>query len=279
MERSRCSTRPPAHRAEDDDHEETPDERPETDAQRLAREHGIEADPELVIGPEERSMSLLAASRYILRVPTNVTLILASACGYFYLAGVQTFAVEFTKQQYRINQALANLLLLVLGAGAVIGVLVAGRLSDRLLHRGYLNARITVTTIAAIGATVLFVPALLTRTMTLALPYLVLAAFMLSAQNPPIDAARLDIMPWFLWGRAEGVRTALRTGAQALAPLAFGLTSDYVFGGGRSGLQWTFIVMLLPLSANAWFLFRALRTYPRDVATAAASQAPPAAES
>jgi hypothetical protein len=131
-----------------------------------------------------------------------------------------------------------------------------------------------VTTIAAVAATGLFVPALLTRRMASALPFLVLAAFMLSAQNPPIDAARLDIMPWFLWGRAEGVRTALRTAAQALAPLAFGLTSDYVFGGGRAGLQWTFLVMLLPLSANAYFLFRSLRTYPRDVATAAASQAP-----
>jgi MFS family permease len=203
-----------------------------------------------------------------------VTLILASACGYFYLAGIQTFAVEFTKEQYRINQALANLLLLVLGAGAIVGVLVAGRLGDWLLHRRYLNARIMVTTIAAVAATGLFVPALLTRRMASALPFLVLAAFMLSAQNPPIDAARLDIMPWFLWGRAEGVRTALRTAAQALAPLAFGLTSDYVFGGGRAGLQWTFLVMLLPLSANAYFLFRSLRTYPRDVATAAASQAP-----
>jgi MFS family permease len=247
----------------------------ETDAQRLARERGVHADPELVIGPEARSMSLIQATRYILRVPTNVTLILASACGYFYLAGIQTFAVEFTKQQYGINQALANLLLLVLGAGAVVGVLIAGRLGDRLLHRRYLNARIMVTTVAAVAATVLFIPALLTRSIATALPYLVLAAFMLSAQNPPIDAARLDIMPWFLWGRAEGVRTALRTGAQALAPLAFGLTSDYVFGGGRAGLQWTFLVMLVPLSANAYFLFRSLRTYPRDVATAAASQAAP----
>jgi MFS family permease len=247
----------------------------ETDAQRLARERGVDIDPDLVIGPDARSMSLTQATRYILRVPTNVTLILASACGYFYLAGIQTFAVEFTKQQYRINQVEANFLLLVLGAGAVVGVLVAGRLSDGLLRRRYLNARITVTTIAAVAAAGLFIPALLTRRIAGALPYLVLAAFMLSAQNPPIDAARLDIMPWFMWGRAEGVRTALRTAAQALAPLAFGITSDYIFGGGRAGLQWTFLVMLAPLGANAYFLFRSLRTYPRDVATAAASQAPP----
>jgi hypothetical protein len=53
----------------------------------------------------------------------------------------------------------------------------------------------------------------------------------------------------------------------------FGALSDYVFGGGRSGLQWTFAFMLLPLAASAYFLYKALRTYPRDVATAAASTA------
>jgi hypothetical protein len=74
-----------------------------------------------------------------------------------------------------------------------------------------------------------------------------------------------------LWGRAEGVRTFLRTLAQALAPVTFGGVSDYVFGGGRSGLQWTFLLMLIPLGTSAYFLFRALGTYPRDVATAAAA--------
>ena len=63
----------------------------------------------------------------------------------------------------------------------------------------------------------------------------------------------------------------LRALAQAFAPLLFGVVSDYVFGGGRSGLQWTFAVMLVPLAASAALLFRALRTYPGDVASAAAS--------
>ncbi len=134
-----------------------------------------------------------------------------------------------------------------------------------------MNSRILVSAVAAIITTAMFIPALLTRSVLMALPYIVIAAFMLSAQNPPIDAARLDIMPPPLWGRAEGLRTLLRTGAQALAPLLFGAVSQYVFGGGRSGLQWTFVVMLVPLAANGVILFRALRTYPRDVATAAAA--------
>jgi hypothetical protein len=131
-----------------------------------------------------------------------------------------------------------------------------------------------VAAVAAAITTAMFIPALITRSVLTALPFIIVAAFMLSAQNPPIDAARLDIVPPLLWGRAEGLRTLLRTGAQALAPLLFGAMSQYVFGGGRSGLQWTFVVMLLPLGANAVILFRALRTYPQDVATAGAATPP-----
>ena len=116
----------------------------------------------------------------------------------------------------------------------------------------------------------MFVPALFSRSASHAVLWLLFAVLLLSAQNPPLDAARLDIMPPYLWGRAEAVRTFLRGMAQALAPLLFGAVSDHVFGGGRSGLQWTFVVMLVPLLASAYLLFRALRTYPRDVASAAA---------
>jgi MFS family permease len=242
-----------------------------TAAQRLAREHGVEPHPELVLTGDPRRLGLLAAIRYILSIKTNVVLIVASACGYYFLAGVQTFGIEFTTHQYGIDQALANLLLLVVGVGAVAGVLAGGTAGDLLLHRGYLNGRILVSAAVAAAAVALFVPALFTHRALTALPYLVLAALCVSAQNPPLDAARLDIMPPLLWGRAEGVRTALRTGAQALAPLLFGAVSDYVFGGGTNGLKWTFVVMLLPLAASAWFLYRALATYPRDVATAALS--------
>jgi len=248
-----------------------------TAAQQLARERGVEPHPELVLTTDPRRLSLLGATRYILRIRTNVALILASACGYFFLAGVQTFGVEFATRQYGIDQALANLLLLVVGAGAVTGVLAGGAIGDLLLRRGLLNGRILVSTVAAAAAAALFAPAIFTHEALTALPYLVLAALAVSAQNPPLDAARLDIMVPLLWGRAEGVRTALRTGAQALAPLLFGAVSDYVFGGGRSGLQWTFALMLLPLAGSAYFLYTALGTYPGDVAAAAAARSGPPA--
>jgi MFS family permease len=244
----------------------------ETDAQRLARERGLTPDAELIVEPRAaRRMGLVRATEYVLRVRTNVVLIAASACGYYFLAGLQTFGLEFSKEQYGIDQALASTLLLVIGGGALAGVLFGGAVGDWLLKRGVLNARVLTPAVAAGLTAILFVPAIFTRGAVTAVPYLIAAAFFLGAQNPPLDAARLDIMPPLLWGRAEAVRTLLRSLAMALAPLLFGAVSDHVFGGGRSGLQWTFAVMIVPLGASSWLLFKGLRTYPADVATAAAS--------
>ncbi len=49
------------------------------------------------------------------------------------------------------------------------------------------------------------------------------------------DAARLDIMPSALWGRAEAVRTALRTLLQGAAPVVFGAVSA-AFGAANNGI-------------------------------------------
>lgn len=239
----------------------------ETDAQRLARAQGVVPDATMVAADPDR-MGLLDAARYVLRVRTNVILIIASAAGYYFLAGVQTFGVEFVRQQYRVDAVLANLLMLVIGGGAVIGILAGGALGDSLLSKGRLNGRILVSALAAAAATLLFIPALLTRSLVTAVPYVTVAALALSAQRAPMDAARLDIIPPPLWGRAEGIRSLMRTGAQALAPLLFGLVSDY------AGLQWTFLLMLLPLGAGSVYLFKGLKTYPRDIATAAAAGGP-----
>ena len=240
-----------------------------TEAQQLALQRKITPDPRLIREGSRRLSSFMAAARYVLHVRTNVALILSGACAYYFLAGVQTFGIEFVHTQYHVNQVLANGLMLFVGAGAAVGVLVSGPLSDRFLAKGHLKARIQVGAYAAVATVALFTPALFTHSWVTAMPYLVVGAAALSAQNPPIDAARLDIMPACLWGRAEGIRTFARTGAQALAPLLFGAVSDLLSGTHPdSGLRWTFFVMLLPLGASVVFLFRAMRTYPTDVVTA-----------
>jgi MFS family permease len=90
----------------------------------------------------------------------------------------------------------------------------------------------------------------------------------MGATNPPLDAARLDVMPPQLWGRAEGVRTVLQAAAQAAAPLLFGYVADNVFAH-RNGLRDTFIASLVPLAASAVVLLTMARAaYPDDAARA-----------
>lgn len=252
---------------------EATQEAPEaTDAQQVARDRGIQPDAELVLRSDPRRMNIAQATRYVLRIKTNVVLIVSSAFAYFFLTGVQTFGLEFARDQYGVSQILANLLMLVVGVGAVIGVLSGGRLGDALVRRRHINGRITVAGIAALATVALFIPALTTTSPMTALPYITAAALCLTAQNPPLDAARLDIMPPLLWGRAEGIRTFLRTGAQALAPVAFGGLSQ-LMGSTHESLRITFLIMLLPLAASGFILLRGTRHYPKDVATAAASLA------
>ena len=121
----------------------------------VAAARGIKPNPALVLADDPQHLSLFAATAYLLRIPTNVSLIVASASGYFFLTGLQTFGSQFTQKQYGIGTALANLLLLLVGGGAIAGVLAGGLLGDLLLGRGYLNARVVVS---AVGATALGTP-------------------------------------------------------------------------------------------------------------------------
>ena len=263
-------------------------------AQEAARSRGVEPDPRLVLTEDPAQMPLKRAVRYVMSIPSNVTMIIASALGYFFFAGLQTFAVLFVRGHYHASQGTATLVLALLVGGALVGVLVSGRLTDALLRRGVLNARVWVPAVCYIAAAVLLIPGIVSSKLTPAIWFDVAGAALLSAANPPLDAARLDIMPAGLWGRAESVRTLLRTLAQALAPLLFGAVADLVAGitphqtpigtkpkgsistGTANGLEYSFLVMLVVLAAAGVILLKARLTYPRDVATAAASTVPTA---
>jgi MFS family permease len=172
----------------------------------------------------------------------------------------------------------------VIGVGSLAGFFVGGRVADGLLSRGHLRARVIVPAVCLFALLPALAGALVVQSIAAALPLLVISAFLLGAPNPALDAARLDIMPAALWGRAEAVRTALRSLLEAAAPLLFGYVSQYVFGGPGSGaaesgtssansvgLEYTFLLFLATLLAAGLLALAGLRTYPHDVATAAAS--------
>jgi MFS family permease len=263
-------------------------------AREAVRARGVEADPELVLTEDPARMPLPQAVRYVLRVQTNRILIVSSALGYFFLAGLSTFAVVFVRGHYHVSQTTATGVLGLIVIGALIGTLASGPLTDWLLRQGVLNARIWVPAVSYMVATVLLAIGILNNSLMPAIWFYMAGAAALSAANPPLDAARLDIMPPGLWGRAESVRTALRTIAQAVAPLLFGAVADLVAGitprqapigtkpggiepGVARGLEISFLLMLVALAAAGWILLRAREHYPRDVATAVATaeQMPP----
>ncbi len=237
---------------------------------KIVREARIEPDRNLVLHKDPRQMHIWEVVRYVLKIRTNLLLIISSALGYFFFAGVRAFAMLFVTGHYGIPRSLASPLIVVPGLGAIAGVMGGGRLADALLARGWVQARILVPGVGLFLSVIFFAPAIWTTHLGVALLFLTLAAASLGGTNPPLDAARLDIMHPILWGRAESVRTTMRMLLEAAAPTIFGFISQHVFGG-ESGLMYTYLLMLIPLLAASSLAIPAWHTYPRDVATAAES--------
>lgn len=265
----------------------SPPDHPQRSAtvERAVKEANAPAQAELVLDRDPMRMSLWRAARYVLKVRTNVVLVIASALGYFFQAGVNTFGVVFVIASFRVSQPAATWLLAAVALGALGGTVLGGRLADALLARGHAPARMIVAGGAFMVASCLFVPGLLTHNLLLAMPIYIAAAVALGAPNAPIDAARLDVIPSRLWGRAEAVRTVLRTLAIAAAPLLFGVLSDQLSRGtlaatkgfgyhaSAPGLRYSFLMMLVPMAAGGLLLLLNAARYTRDVATAIASDA------
>lgn len=222
--------------------------------------------------------------RRVLSIRTNVVLIVGSSFGYFFSTGLSTFGVALLCDRFQIGQAVATVLIAVLGVGALIGVLSTGRIADRLTMRGHINARIVVGGAAFLAAAVFILPTLLADSLPLALVFAFFAGIALGGMNPPLNAARLDIVHSRLWGTAEAVRSTLVSVSTGLAPVMFGAVSTALGSGGATGpgegassaasaLGNTFLIMLGTLIIAAGLLLcLGRRTYPRDVALAMAAE-------
>jgi len=84
-----------------------------------------------------------------------------------------------------------------------------------------------VPAVCYLAATALFIPGILGSHLTPALWFDIAGAALLAAANPPLDAARLDIVPAGPVGAGLRAREpSVRSLAQALAPVLFGLLAD-----------------------------------------------------
>ena len=256
-----------------------------SEVERQAEASGAEPEEELVLHPGP-PMSLWQAAVYVMRIRTNVALILASGLGYFFLAGLETFAELYFRDHYGVSQSMASLLFILIAVGAIFGVIVSGKVTDGWIARGRTQARVLVGAVAYVATAVAFIPGVLAPSLAIAVPVLMTAAFFIGATNPPVDAARLDIVPSRLWGRAEAIRTALRQTLQGFAPLIFGLVSAAFGGSGAGlstgvdtsatrasaasahGLEMAFVVLTLPLLAGGAVLWMSRHRYLAEIVAA-----------
>ncbi len=235
----------------------------------IVRDADVSAREALVLHEDPTRKSWWWAMRYLFSLPTYLLLIVASSLSYYYFAGVRAFGMIYFTEHYGLARSVVSALVILIGAGAVAGVIGGGRLAERLREKGMVSARIIVPGIALGVATVFFGFGVWTSSAVVGVALLTLGAAALAAANPSIDAARLDIVHPRLWGRGEAGRMALRGIGEGGAPLLFGYVSRWL--GGDHALLWTFLMMLVALVAAAALAIPARRTYPRDVATAAAS--------
>jgi predicted MFS family arabinose efflux permease len=265
-----------------DGHEEalpeaTPEDERVPELPRPHRSRVLEEDP--------RPKPIWWAVRYVLSIRTNVMLIVASSLGYLFFSALRTFAYLLLRSRYRLDTLHVVAVVTIVGVVAAVGVVLGGRFGDRLVARGVVSARLLLAGGGFLVTAVLFSAGLLTDSIAIALPLFAIALAGLGIANPSLDASRLDVVPSGLRGRAESVRTVLRSGAEAAAPVGFGLVAAE-FGARSlsksspttsttgSALATTFIISEgLLLIAGVVLLIAGRRTYPRDFATAVASEA------
>src|SRR5579875_241979 len=94
-----------------------PEREPEPVVREVEREE-IAPDERLVLQEDPTGRPLWWAVRHVLSIPTNRALIIASALGYYFLQGLQTFAVLFLRSRFGLGQSAASSLVAALGAGA-----------------------------------------------------------------------------------------------------------------------------------------------------------------
>src|SRR5581483_427152 len=125
------------------------------EARRAIERRRVDPVPERVLQRDPAGLTLAQAIRYVLRIPTNCWLIASAAVGYFFFAGMRTFALVFVRGHLGLAQSTATAVLFVAGIGSLAGVLVSGRLADKLIQRGRIDARVLVGAISYLVATAL----------------------------------------------------------------------------------------------------------------------------
>jgi len=219
--------------------------------------------------------------RSLVHIRTNVVVLAADSLGNFFFAGVASFAVLFITERYGLSNAFVDALAPVMAVGVIAGILVGGRVGDRLTRERGGSRRLVVASACQLTATFIFAVALLSGSVVVAGFLLFCGASLLGGAGPCLDAVRVDIVGASIRGRAEAAKGLLTLVSSALGPVTFGLVAT-AFGGqvratkaardlaSGMALRDAFLLMLVPLGIGALILLAAVRPYAADAAAAGA---------
>lgn len=208
----------------------------------------------------------VGALQALLRIPTMWFGTMFFTVSQLLLNGLSFWGVTYFERVHHLGPAAAGELSTVLGVGSAIGIISGGTVADRLLRRGYVNSRVYVAGLGAIGATLALAPAFASTSLAVTAPLLFVGGVLLTFPVAPGEAMCTDVVPHQLRGRGAMVRQVVRTGSYA-GPYLIGVISDQISGNPATGLRWA-IVIACPLYAlGGLIMLLAARTYPRDIAT------------
>jgi MFS family permease len=213
--------------------------------------------------------------RALLSIRTNRIVLISDSIGNFFFAGVASFSVLFFTTRYGMSNATVDALAPLVAIGIIAGILVGGRIGDRLSQTYGGSCRLALASACQLVAVGIFALDLLNGSVVAAGACLFGGATALGGAGPCLDAVRVDIVAPSMRGRAEAARGLLMLGSSALGPLTFGLVAT-AFGARGDGLALrnAFLVMLIPLAAGALILLAAISPYRADAEAAGTRPAP-----
>jgi MFS family permease len=241
---------------------------PQLEAETVGDEHELVVD--VVEGPppvEAITMAGAGGERLVdaLRAVARLRSWRLAALG-FAVSGLMgnslmTWGIPYFKRTFHLSGTQAAGLAPILGVGAFAGVLGGGFLSDRLLARGMVRARLYVTAVGFAGGGVLLLIAYSTTRLAVAAPFLALGTGMSTLPTGPQYAFMMDVTPASLRSQASAaLNVLLATGA--LGALIVGGLST-LFG---ENLRLALLCATPCYLIGAVIVLAARKTYVEDVA-------------
>lgn len=200
-------------------------------------------------------------AKVILRIPTLRLTLVGVAAILFTVSAVGFWLPVFYQRSYHMTQGRAGVAFgLMVVTGGIPGILVGGRLADRLITK-YQTARVVMPGLCAIASTTVFLISFMRLPFSVTISLHVVGFFIGAMAVPALRAGLSDVTPHQLRGTGFGAfnLTSVLFGSAA-APVVVGALSQH-FGGN---LRTAFIIVLPPVYIGGIFLLVAKRHVVKD---------------